>query len=274
MGRGAYYDAISAPPIGTARMEYSMATQNQDEIGATPLFECDEQRFVAFVNAARFEFGIPAIFAVIVALAFVLPSGISKGTTFEYAFAIGLPLLILPQILIPAYRARFVGLLRGDLETRTMWIYGLAPVAILVALLGLVVQVSCLTHESVRQFTSSLIYHRGYIADLFLAPIGEEIFFRVWLQTRLQQGFGKLDAMLGGAQLRPWFSGAGAALCALLFLASHVNGVAQGGLYVLTAWLTWLRYRHRSLGATLIAHVGWDGALGLFGILVLTHVLK
>ncbi len=255
-------------------MERSTVTPNKENLDTTPPTERNEQQFVAFVNAARFEFGIPAIFVVIVVLGFILPSGISKGATFEYAFAIGLPLLILPQIVPPTYRARFVGLLRGDLETRTMWIYGLAPAAFLVALLGLVVLLSFLTHESVRQFTSGLIYHRDYITDLFLAPIGEEIFFRAWLQTRLQQGFGKMGALLGGARLRSWFSGAGAVLCGVLFMASHVNGVAQGGLYVLTAWLTWLRFRHRSLGATLIAHVAWDGALGLFGILVLTHVLK
>jgi len=155
-----------------------------------------------------------------------------------------------------------------------MWLYGLAPTVLLVLLLTIALLESILTHTPVRQITPFMVYRRTYILELFLAPIGEELLFRLWLQTRFQQWFGKLGALLGGPRLQAWLSLGGAALCGLLFIVDHASGFTQWSLYGFTAWVTWLRYRHGSLGAVLIAHVAWDGTLGVFGILVLTHILK
>ena len=254
-------------------MEQSTILPNPDEIATISLHERCEQRFIEFVNVTRLDIVVPAIFVAIVVFFFVgdethlLPSGLSIIVTQAIVYFIGLWFVIFP------HRALFVELLRGDLNTRAMWIYGLAPIAIM--FLGLVaVLLSLPTNEPIRQLAPNLMFHRRDIAGALFAPFGEEIVFRVWLQTRLQQGLGRVGELFGGARLRAWFSAAGAFLCGLLFLANHANGFEAWSIYAFAAWVTWLRYRHGSLGATLIAHTGWNAALLLLGILILTHVLK
>jgi len=255
-------------------MEQDTAPQSQNETANIPLSACDEQPFIDFVNTARLDIAVPVIFVAVFVLfaacrvTHLLPAGSSFLVAYEFIYFMALLLVILPR------RRLFFGLLCGDLNRRTMWLYGLAPLAILVPILVLAVLLTSITHKPIQNFESLNIYRGRDIAAALLAPFGEEIVFRVWLQTRLQQGFGYLGTLFGGARVRPWFSAAGAVLCALLFLANHGGGFSEWGLYALAAWLTWLRFRHRSLGATLISHFVWNGALGLFGILVLMHVLR
>ncbi len=276
MGREGCCNVVPSPQLETRDMIQNAVYRNHDDIGELSLAERDEQRFIRFVKVARLDIAVPAIFAATIIILFflglamqVLRAGSSILVAYTFIYFISLLVLILP------HRALFVELLRGDLSTRAMWIYGLAPSAIMVLVVGLVTWLlSFLANDPAYQFAPNLIFGPRDIAALLLAPFGEEIVFRVWLQTRLQQGFGKVGDLLGGARLRPWFSAAGAVLCALLFLANHANGFAEWSIYALAAWLTWLRYRHRSLGAALIAHIGWNAGLLLVGILVLSHVLK
>lgn len=256
-------------------MEQSTILPNPDEVATISLHERGEERFIEFVNVTRLDIVVPAIFVAIVVFFFVgdathlLPSGLSIVVTQAIVYFICLWLVIFP------HRAHFVELLRGDLNTRGVWIYGLVPIAIMFSILGLVAGLlSALTHEPIRQLAPNLVFHRRDIAGVLFAPFGEEIVFRVWLQTRLQQGLGRVGELFGGARLRAWFSAAGAFLCGLLFLANHANGFEAWSIYAGAALFTWLRYRHGSLGATLIAHTGWNAALLLLGILIITHVLK
>lgn len=261
-------------PVPHLAMEQSTAPPNQNGIDTTPLHVRDEQRFIKFVNVTRLDIAVPAVFIAtffffaVGRVTHVLPAGSSFLVAYELIYFIVLFLVILPR------RTLFIGLLRGDLNRRAMWLYGLAPLAILIPILALAVLIAYLTHEPIHNIESLSIYRRREIAAGLLAPFGEEIVFRVWLQTRLQQGIGKFGTLFGGARVRPWFNALGAILCALLFVANHVNGFSEWGIYALAAWLTWLRFRHRSLGATLISHFVWNAILGLFGMLVLMHVLK
>ncbi len=248
--------------------------KNQDEVANIPLSDCAERPFIDFVNKTRLDIAVPVIFVAVFVLfaigrvTHLLSAKSSFEVAYELVFVVGLSLVIF------RHRSLFVGLLYGDLNPRGIWQYGLAPLAVVVPILLLSVLIAFVTHTPIHSFESLSIYRRREIVAGFLAPLGEEIVFRVWLQTRFQQGFGKMGEIFGGARLRPWFSAVGAFLCAALFLANHANGFSQWGIYALAAWLTWLRFRHHSLGAALISHFAWNGTLGLFGILVLTHVLK
>jgi membrane protease YdiL (CAAX protease family) len=73
-----------------------------------------------------------------------------------------------------------------------------------------------------------------------LAASAEEIIFRAWLQTRLQQ----------------WLGLPGAGIAAPAFYAVHLDGIKPAVIPVVMASivLTWLRYRYAALFETISAH--------------------
>lgn len=84
----------------------------------------------------------------------------------------------------------------------------------------------------------------GFMLLSLSAPAIEEFIFRAWLQTLLQRW-------------RPFF---GAIVAGLVFWALH--GFAWSVIFV-TAYATYMRFRHRSLAPGLALHFFWDVMLGI-----------
>ncbi len=99
-------------------------------------------------------------------------------------------------------------------------------------------------HSGVAFGTSSM-----GISLIFVIPLLEEIFFRLWMQSFLQKYIGI------------W----GAAVTCLIFIAGHMSAwilVIPGAVA-----LTWIRYKHGSLISTLTMHITNNGLVTLFFIL-------
>ncbi len=90
-----------------------------------------------------------------------------------------------------------------------------------------------------------------------LGAIGEEVAYRGFLLTRLQQ-------VIGGGQARAPVTVLAAILAAILFGWAHSE---QGLIGIVTTsvdalFFTWLRFRYRSLWAAVLAH-GFNNTIGL-----------
>ncbi|MHB8141030.1 MAG: CPBP family intramembrane glutamic endopeptidase [Vulcanimicrobiaceae bacterium] len=179
---------------------------------------------------------------------FKFPLTYQEGGAIAYNIGFGLPLVAL----VCWKRHEFKRMFFGDLDTRRVLFLGLVPALTLFLLpAGLIISLSYSFHTPLRDYIQKVVYTPSLLllAMLPIGPFVEEMIFRVWLQTRLQQYLGGL---------------AGAILTGIVFFGYHLS--TDLSLISGVVLFSWLRLRYRSLGTTLIAHYTLDLLVFLFGV--------
>lgn len=208
--------------------------------------------------ARRERLTITTVVLLALAVAYPLTVSLLQLTGELYALAKVLLLLIVPAIVIPIWR----GAVRID-APRVSWRWW-APAIVIIVWMFLSQWAPWIPrHDFGGVSLDALIV--AAIATAVSAGVGEELFYRRWLQTRL-------EAVLGA-----WPGIALASLAfALMHLGSHGTGeplldvarvvVAQGsfGLFVGVLW-----WRYRNLTAIILVHVlvnGWPVLAYVIGL--------
>ena len=154
-------------------------------------------------------------------------------------FTAGYYLFLVVPIAVVLYRnwSQFMLLVLGNLEPKRVLKIGLLPAGIVYGLYAaLVVNLSLSYHNPTSTYVGSLADPSNTIAVLLVIPFIEEVIFRLWLQTVLQR----------------WLGIVGAFICAALFVSVHLHWSIS--LVAISAFLTFLRWRYKSLGTTILAH--------------------
>lgn len=206
-----------------------------------------ESAYLRFISRTRL--GV-LIAACAVAFFVIFLSGSLDGFASAYTLALFLPLTAVAVW----HRSDFMPLLPGNRSWRRAVLLGVVPAGAFIATLcGLVYALHLSFHAPITHYVAPLV--EGFSSSqnwvVFAAPFVEEIIFRLWLQTRLQQYFGIV----------------GAVVTALIFLAIHLT--ISPWRIILAVILTALRYRYGSLGACIIAHYTYD--LGLWAFVSFVH---
>ncbi|NNM91873.1 MAG: CPBP family intramembrane metalloprotease [Candidatus Eremiobacteraeota bacterium] len=149
----------------------------------------------------------------------------------------------------------FKKLVVGDLTVKQIIVLGVVPCLLWwLAQLMIAVAFSSSSHTPLHDY-----FFRGdTVAPLIFliptAPFVEEMIFHVWLQTRLQQYLGLAGAIIAGA----------------IFFGYHFTSDLML-VPIITIW-TWLRYRFKSLGVTLISHYVYDLMTVATNLIIFQHV--
>lgn len=183
-------------------------------------------------------------FVVILAIAgIVLPQESAHVVSISIIVAdlcFGVPLLYLAF----AHRRRFQQIFFGLVSLRRILLLGVAlPVSIVLAWLALIESLSRNFHTPIRAYLDPSIHTEVTLLALPMFPFVEEMVFRAWLQTRLTQFFGILGAIAAGGA----------------FLAIHLS--LNESRIVPAVLFTFVRYRYRSLGTSIVMHYVFDIAL-------------
>lgn len=206
-----------------------------------------EQSYARYIQKTRLGF---AVFAGTVAfLVLIAAFGLQK-----FAVAYTLTLFVPLAAMAVWQRSDFREVLAGELAWDKVVAVGVVPIGVfLILVLALIYELHLSYGTPIHRYIAPMLQGIPRSQDwaVLEAPFVEEVIFRLWFQSRLQQWFGITGAVLAGA----------------IFLAFHLS-ISPWRLGV-AAILTWIRYRTGSLGATLIAHYTYD--LGLWGFSSFVH---
>lgn len=206
-----------------------------------------EAQYLRFIKSTRT--GLTILAGAVALLIFLISFGLEN-------FAIAYTATLFVPLAATALwrRRRFSIILLGGLDCRRVIFLGIVPLGIFLILqCSLIYELHASFHEPITRYVAPVL--EGIPASqnwsIFEIPFVEEMIFRLWLQTRLQQYLGIL----------------GAVLSAVVFLGLHLT---------LSPWrivgaiiLTWLRYRYRALGACILAHYTYD--VGLWAFVTFVH---
>ncbi len=213
--------------------------------------------FIDFIKATRLGMWLGAavvlwFFQILVTYALLKPKNLTvRGSTHDI-------LLMLAEVYIIAAGVVAILSARGkSLPLRQVFLGKLSWFsAIAVGMLGMITLapwVLALLLNTILRTTIPLMVRPwpfgvsavGIVLVVVLTPLAEELLFRGWLQSRLQERWGIWGALLAGG----------------LFAAAH--GASGLSIVPFVIVVTWMRYRYGSLLATVVAHMTNNGLLVL-----------
>jgi len=222
-----------------------------------------ERNFVRFLNRAHLDLSIPTIF---VGSFFLFALARIFNVFPQHSFDFGYPVILLILFCCQAiyYRRQFSSVLLGLFSKKQLLIFGLAPLPIALLFFIPVIFSDVLFHTSPQIYLPQISFTWNTVAMLAIAPFLEELIFRAWLQTRLQQLGRFIGSSLFGIRFTTYYEVFGALLCAIFFVAIHPFALTLLTVAPMAFYLTWLRFRYKSLGATILGHLAWDWAFAVF----------
>ena len=206
-----------------------------------------EQTYLRFISSTRLGLLIAA--CAVASFVAIISLGLER---FAVCYTVA---LFLPLAAAALWKRREFGALSlGSNGWLKAALIGFLPSLVFVSVLcGLVYNLHLSYHAPISRYVSPIL--DGIPASqnwvVFEIPFVEEVIFRLWLQTRLQQYVGII----------------GAVVSCMIFVAVHLT-VSPWRIAV-AVLLTVLRYRSGSLAACIIAHYTYD--VGLWAFVAFVH---